>query len=97
METTPRVNPLKDDAVTADTVQMGDHLIVWRPGDPDSRIEVTITSEVYYDDDSTMIIDATQAGRESTFSTSELGLTANRHTGQWTRIAIINEEGEEDL
>jgi len=44
-----------------------------------------------------MIIDATQAGRERTFSISELGLTANRHTGQWTRIAIINEEGEEDL
>lgn len=84
----PKVNTRKSDAVTISTVHLDDHLIVWWPGQQGSRMEVTITSPAYTDEDGTMVIDGIVDGHERQFSTSELGLTGDRYTGEWVAIAI---------
>ncbi len=87
-----RMNPHKEDAVTADTVQPGDHLLVWQPNVPGSDKKVTITSPIDTDTDGTLVVEAIVEGQGHTPSThacSVLGLTSNR-SGKWTHVAIYD-------
>lgn len=92
MEGRQWINPHKADAVTASTVEQGDHLIVWSPGIAGSREEITILSSVCWDNDGTMVVDAIVGGHRGQYPTSRLGLTGDRYTGEWNHIAILNEE-----
>lgn len=88
-----RVNSLKNDAVTADTVKKGDKLICWIPGNSGSTRHVTIAGGPYVSDEDDLVVDVTHAdGHTSTELTSTLGLTPDRYSGNWAAIAIFDEE-----
>lgn len=93
MATGTRVNPLHTEALTADDVHDGDHLLVWMPGDQTTTRRYTVIGGWYHDDDGTMVIDVRDEadGKIHTFATSEVGLTCDRYSGEWTRIAIRDE------
>jgi hypothetical protein len=92
MTTGTRVNPLHVEALTADDVQHGDRLLVWKPGEPTSTRHYTALGGWYPDDEDTMVIDVRdEDGTEHTFATSEIGLTGDRYSGVWTHIAIRDE------
>lgn len=104
MVTLQRVNPLKHDALTVDTVKVDDKIIYWIPGNPTSVHRVTIECGPYTNDDGDYVVDVIHRdGHRSTELTSTLGLSGDRYhggwtaaaeldEGQWIAIAIINEE-----
>ena len=90
-----RTNPLKSDALTADTVAVGNHIIVWIPDVAGSTKFYQVLNGPYTDDDGTMVIDVRDAeSKEYTLPTSEAGLTGGRYDGEWTHIAIIDDREE---
>lgn len=93
MHGTKRVNPLNLNALTADDVTSGDRIICWQPGVSDSTRHLRLASSVYTDDEGYMILDVEDGnGCVTTEFTSAVGLTCDAHSGQWTVIAIPNEE-----
>ena len=96
METTKpsRINnPLKADALTGDAIKVGTQIKYWQPGKPNSVHRVTVTSPPYVSDDGDMVVDVRHPdGRESVELTSTIGLTGDRYTGEWTAIAIPDDE-----
>ncbi len=91
------VNPLKEDALTMSTVRWGDRIICWKPGEPSSRRNWTIRSEVYpqENDGGTLVVTVeNNDGYSITLPADQIGLCGNRFTGEWSVIAILNEEAD---
>lgn len=87
-----RVNPLKDDALTVDTVHVGMAIKYWTPGDGNSVRRAVIASAPYVNEHSDLVIDLRYPNRtESTELTSRVGLSSDRE-GAWTVIAIEDDE-----
>lgn len=87
-----RTNPLKADALTADTVTPGDRIVVWRPLTPGSARRYTVLGSPHTDDDGTMVIHLrNESDADVTISTSEAGLTGSRYDGKWSHIAVIDD------
>lgn len=89
MSTTTRVNPLDRGALTADDVNAGDQFYCWKPGASGSRRDFEAITRWYSDEDGTMVINLRDlaTGEAIIVSTSEVGLTGDRHSGEWTYIA----------
>jgi hypothetical protein len=90
----PRFNPLKNDALTASLVEAGDKIICWQPHKPETTRHLTIVSGPSHDDDGTLVVVVRDkyTGEESTEQTDTVGLTGNRSSGEWTVIAIPDDE-----
>jgi|JI10StandDraft_1071094.scaffolds.fasta_scaffold169497_2 hypothetical protein len=92
METYKRVNKLKGDALTVDTVNPDDRIIVWEPDDEDSVRKYTVCGTSFRDEDETMVIEVRSPdGQTQILPTSKVGLTCDRHSGLWTHIAILDD------
>lgn len=92
----PRINPLKNDALTADTVVADQRIIVWKPGDEASTRRYTVLTTPYTDDEQDMVVEVrSEDGRELVLLTSEAGLTGGRFDGAWTHIAIENDQEDD--
>ena len=87
-----RVNPLKHDALTVDTIAVGDKIIYWIPKNPASVHRVTVEHGPYTNDDGDYVVDVIHRdGHRSTELTSTLGLSGDRYNGKWTAAAEIDE------
>lgn len=92
-EMVQRVNPLKSDALTADAVYVGVDIICWQPKKLGTTRHLRIVNGPYHDDDGTMVVDVRdKSGKEWTEETDTVGLTGNRYTGEWSTIAIPDDE-----
>jgi hypothetical protein len=88
-----RVNPLREDALTIDTIRSGDRIVSWELGWENGVKHLTIMGEAYADGDGNMVVDVRHPdGCVTTELTSTVGLTGQRYTGQWTAIAIRDQE-----
>lgn len=88
-----RINPLKQDALTSDTIKPGEEIKYWEPGNPSSVHRVTILCLPYITEEGDMAVDVRHRdGHESVELTSAIGLTGDRFTGLWSAIAIPNDE-----
>ena len=90
MNVSTRVNPLLQSALTLETIRVGMPIIVRTPP-PNSRDEqtVTILSDPYHNDEGDLVVDVRHDdGHETTELTSELGLTGDRFSGEWYKVAI---------
>lgn len=93
MNQTIRQNPLKADALTADTIKPGRPIKYWTPGDSKSVRVATPACQPYMDPDGDLVIDLIHPdGHQSTELTSAVGLTGERYTGVWRAIAIDADE-----
>jgi len=77
-----------------DTIERGQKLVVYRPGDWSSVRRYTVGyPSAYHDDDGTMMIDLIGAdGKPHAMPTSEAGLTCERYSGDWLFVAIPDEQ-----
>lgn len=86
-------NPLHDGALTADTVEVGQRIVVYVPGLPDSARRYKVLSTSYVDDDGDRVIAlGDKNGDEKVFLTSEAGLSGGRYDGIWTHVAVEEDE-----
>ncbi len=93
MNGSKKVNPLHRGALTLEDVNAGDNIICWKPGDSNTTRRMTIVSSPCQDEDDTWVVDVSDIdGRVRTVPTSEVGLSGERYTGEWTLIAIRDEE-----
>lgn len=93
MNESKRVNPLHRGALTTDEITTGERIVCWKPGDHASTRHLVVLNTPYTDEGGTLVVDVRhEDGRETSEPTSELGLTGNRYTGEWTVIAIRDEE-----
>ncbi len=93
MSTKARTNPYKADALTSDTIAIGDKIIVWAPGNNQSVRRYTVIEGPTTDEhDDWYVVLQTDDGQVSNFLTSDVGLNGERYTGEWRHIAILDEE-----
>lgn len=86
-------NPLNRDALTAADVSCGDQIICWQPGKSESTQHLTIVHGPHTDDDDNMVVVVRHKdGHETTELTSSVGLSGERYSGEWSHIAVHNEE-----
>lgn len=90
MTTTTRVNPHREDALTADTVRTGMYFACWHVDGTGPAKYYTAVSTPFHDDNGYMVIQVRDRhGRTLDLSTGDLGLTACPHNGEWIAIAIF--------
>lgn len=89
MTTTARVNPHREDGLTADTIHPGMHFACWQVDGTRPSSYYTAVSTPFHDDNGYMVIQVRDfQGRTLDLSTGELGLTACPHNGEWIAVAI---------
>ncbi len=93
MNGTGKQNPLHRGALTGDDVAPGDKIICWMPGQNASTRHLTIVCSPYQDEDDNWVVDVRHTdGRQTTELIYNVGLGADRYSGEWSYIAIADEE-----
>lgn len=95
MNVSMKVNPLKHDALTTDTISSGDRIRCWTPNKPETVRNLVVLNDPYTDGDGDQVVEVRHLdGRETVELASDLGLSGYRYSGEWTAIAIIDDSAE---
>ncbi len=91
-----RENTLKEDALTIDDIHGGEKILCWKPGDKASVRHLEVCSAPYVDEENDFVVRVRERGSSQTHvvTTSSIGLTNERHSEEWTAIAILDDQIE---
>lgn len=96
-EDTKRVNPLMEEGLVLGhpSAGVGETILVWRPGVEGSRRVYKILREADVDADGSLVmIVQDEDGKVRPVATSSLGLTCQRHSEDWTHVAVPDDTEE---